>query len=86
MSRFSRLIPVVAVTVLLAACGQAGENPIGPSGPSFDGGIPILGGNNTQPDSTPSTGTTSGSTSTGEPETPPSDTTSRGGIPITGGN
>lgn len=81
MSRFSRLIPVVAVTVLLAACGQAGENPMAPAGPSLDGGIPIAGGNHTDPDST--TVTTS---STDPTQAPPSDSTSRGGIPISGGN
>lgn len=81
MSRFSRLIPVVAVTILLAACGQAGENPIGPAGPSLDGGLPLTGGNKTD-----TTTVTTTSTDPGTGESPPSDSTSRGGIPLTGGN
>jgi hypothetical protein len=85
MSRFSRLIPAVAVTILLAACGQAGENPVGPAtpdAPSYDGGIPVLGGNHTD-------STATGPSDTGGEEsggTIPPDTTNRGGIPVTGGN
>lgn len=52
MSRLPRLIIAVAVTLLLAACGQAGDNPVGPAGPSMDGGVYIGGGNNTDPDTT----------------------------------
>jgi hypothetical protein len=82
MSRFSRLIPVVAVTILLAACGQDGANPVAPDGPSLDGGILVTGGNRTEPDST--TGTPN-SNATGDGETQ-TDTTGRGGILVTGGN
>jgi hypothetical protein len=56
MSRLPRLITAVAVTFLLAACGQGSDNPVGPSGPSMDGGILIGGGNRTQPDSTVTSG------------------------------
>ncbi len=76
MSRFSRLIPVVAVTILLAACGQDGVNPVAPEGPSFDGGIAVTGGNRTD-----STTTASAAGATAE-----ADTTGRGGIAVTGGN
>jgi hypothetical protein len=75
MSRFPRLIAAVAVTILLAACGQAGDNPVGPAGPSMDGGITIGGGNNTPSDSTTNT-TGSQSGTSGE----------SGGITIGGGN
>ena len=77
MSRFSRLIPVVAVTILLAACGQAGDNPVGPAGPSFDGGPLVTGGNRSDSTSTGTTGTTT---------TAPTDSTNRGGPLVTGGN
>lgn len=83
MSRFSRLIPAVAVTILLAACGQDGANPVAPDGPSFDGGILVTGGNRTQPDSTSGTTTSTTTTEGGEAQT---DTTGRGGILVTGGN
>ncbi|HEX6908774.1 MAG TPA: hypothetical protein VF142_00185 [Longimicrobium sp.] len=75
MSRFPRLIAAVAVTILLAACGQAGDNPVGPAGPSLDGGITIGGGNNTQPDTTTNTGSEQEGTSA-----------EAGGITIGGGN
>lgn len=81
MSRFSRLIPAVAVTILLAACGQDGANPVAPDGPSFDGGILVTGGNRTASDSTTTSSTTT--TQGGEAQT---DTTGRGGILVTGGN
>lgn len=76
MSRLPRLIAAVAVTILLAACGQAGDNPVGPAGPSLDGGITIGGGNNTQPDSTTNSGGTGQSGTSAE----------TGGITIGGGN
>jgi hypothetical protein len=74
MSRFSRLIPAVAVTILLAACGQAGDSPVGPSGPSLDGGPLVTGGNR------------SDSTATTTNNVPPPDSTNRGGPLVTGGN
>ena len=79
MSRFSRLISAVGVSILLAACGQGAGNPVEPAGPSLDGGILVTGGNRTESDST-STGTT---TTT---QTTSSDSTDRGGILVTGGN
>lgn len=74
MSRFPRLIAAVAVTVLLAACGQVDNDPVGPSGPSLDGGVLIGGSNRTEPDSTTSPGA-QGQT-----------TTTSGGVPIGGSN
>jgi hypothetical protein len=82
MSRFSRLIPAVAVSIVLAACGQAGENPVAPlepAGPSYDGGIAVIGGNRTDTTTVPPTNTTTD----GEAQT---DTTGRGGIAVIGGN
>ena len=52
MSRLPRLITAVAVTFLLAACGQGSDNPVAPSGPSMDGGVYTGGGNKTEPDTT----------------------------------
>lgn len=75
MSRFPRLIAAVAVTILLAACGQAGDNPVGPAGPSLDSGTLTGGGNYS--DST-STATTDGSGDTS--------TADAGGTPTGGGN
>ena len=57
MSRLPRLITAVAVTLLLAGCGQGSDNPVGPSGPSMTGGVYTGGGNNTQPDTTTVTST-----------------------------
>ncbi len=76
MSRFPRLIAAVAVTVLLAACGQDGASPVGPAGPSMDGGITIGGGNYAQPDTT---GTPPGTEQSGT-------SAESGGITIGGGN
>lgn len=73
MSRFPRLIAAFAVVVLLAACGQAGDNPVGPAGPSLDGGVLIGGGNHS--DTTTTTPPTNGGT-----------TTEASGTPISGGN
>jgi hypothetical protein len=85
MSRSPRLITAVAVAILLAACGEAGDNPMGPSAaPSFDGGTLVMGGNNTDPDSTTTTST--GTTTTPGSEAPPSDSTSRSPVLVTGGN
>lgn len=57
MSR-KRLFSGIALAAVLAACGEAGRDPIGPSdGPSLDGGL-LVGGNKS--DST-STGSGSGS-------------------------
>lgn len=75
MSRLPRLITAVAVTILLAACGQAGENPVGPAGPSLDGGLLTGGGNRTEADSTSITSADA-----------PADSTGRGGLLTGGGN
>jgi hypothetical protein len=80
MSRSSRLIPAAAIAILLAACGGTSENPIAPAGPSYDGGLPVTGGNRTPPDST------GFHSPTANAEGAPADTTGRGGLPVTGGN
>ena len=82
MSRLPRLIPIFAVLISLAACGQAGENPVAPAGPSLDGGLLVTGGNRTESDSS-STSTASTASANGDVE---SDTTNRGGLLVTGGN
>ena len=79
MSRSSRLIAGIAVSILLAACGQAGDTLTGPEGPSMDGGY-STGGNREAGQDTTTVTTTS---STGG--TVASDTTGRGGY-STGGN
>lgn len=79
MSRLPRLIPTFAVLISLAACGQAGENPVAPAGPSLDGGLLVTGGNRTESDSS----STSTASANGDVE---SDTTNRGGLLVTGGN
>lgn len=91
MSRFSRLIPAVVVAFLLAACGQGNDNPVGPAGPMFDGGVLTTGGNRTDSDSTQTGTNSAGTTTTTTPVDDdegevPSDSTSRGGVLTTGGN
>jgi hypothetical protein len=76
MSRLSRLIPALFVAIALAACSDAGNSPLGPDGPRYDGGVGSAGGNRTD-------STTVGTTST---EPPPADTTSRTGVGSAGGN
>jgi hypothetical protein len=83
MSRWSRLVPVCVVAVLLAACGGGGsDTPLAPSahavGPRLDGGL-ATGGNAT--DSVPATASWDPSTATLE-----SDSTSRSGGLAVGGN
>lgn len=76
MSR-TRIISAIALAISVAACGDAGGNPVAPDSPSFNSG-PILGGNRTGSDST----TTTSSSTTTEP-----DTTGTGySGPILGGN
>jgi hypothetical protein len=86
MSRWSRLIPVFAVTLLLAACGDGADTPLAAPGAGvYDEGGLLVGGNNTSDPGTGSgSGTTTG-TSTGG-GTVQSDTTSRGGGLLVGGN
>lgn len=76
MSRRSRLIPVFAVAMLLAACAQDSDTPLAPSGPSFDENGVLIGGNQpgSQQDGTTAPGGTTATT----------DTTSRG--VLIGGN
>lgn len=45
MSRTSRLIPALVLACVLAACGEAGNTPVGPEGPSLDSGVGSMGGN-----------------------------------------
>jgi hypothetical protein len=45
MSRTSRLIPAFLLACALAACGEAGNTPVGPDGPSLDSGVGSAGGN-----------------------------------------
>lgn len=81
MRRWTALIPVVAVTILLAACGDDSMNsPVAPETPSFDGGY-VVGGNRIEPEPslTPDEGAT---THTAEAA---GDTTGRGGY-VVGGN
>lgn len=75
MSRTSRLIPALVFACLLAACGEAGNNPVGPEGPSFDSGVGLIGGNKEGSDSTANNSTTA-----------PPDTTTSGGVGLIGGN
>jgi hypothetical protein len=80
MSRWTRLIPMLAVSVLLAACGQeSGDSPLAPEGPRTNAGGWTVGG----------TATGTGGQETKEPTTSadvvPSDTTSRGGGWTVGG-
>ncbi len=75
MSR-TRIISAIALVISVAACGDAGVNPVAPDGPSFDSG-PMTGGNRTGSDSTT---TTTSSTTITEP-----DSTGYSG-PIVGGN
>jgi hypothetical protein len=84
MSRWSRLIPVAVVSVLLAACGQGvTDTPFSPAAPLHDGGL-LVGGNVTAPGDTTGSGSTGSTTST--TDTAPADTTSRGGGLLVGGN
>lgn len=75
MSRSSRLIAGIAVSILLAACGQAGDDLTGPAGPSMDGSGYSTGGNKEDPGAT-----------TNDTGTVPTDSTGRGGGYSTGGN
>jgi len=65
MSRWSRLVPVLAVSALLAACGGTGsDTPLAPASsaaPRYDGGLG-MGGNYTGSDPDPTTSTHTDST------------------------
>lgn len=58
MSR-KRLFSGIALVVVLAACGDTGGDPLGPTGgPSYDGGGVLVGGNKSDTTSTGGSGTT----------------------------
>ena len=82
MSRWSRLVPVCAVAVLLAACGGEGsDTPLAPASvaaPRYDGG---LGTSGNATGSAPGSETTDDGTTTVQ-----SDSTARGGGLGTSGN
>ena len=83
MSRWTRLIPGIAIAALLAACGESATDTLfAPAGPSRDGGY-IIGGNRTEPSD--STTTAISSSSTGDPGVAEGDSTREGGY-IIGGN
>lgn len=74
MSRLSRLIPALAIALVLAACGDSGSTPLSPDGPSYEeSGVGSAGGN--RDGTTPTT-----------PTTTQTDTTSRSGVGSAGGN
>lgn len=86
MSKRTRLISVLAVGLLLGACGQdSGGNPMMPGGPVMDGGLGIGGTVTGTGEGGNNTGTPPSTTSTSE-TTAPSDTTGvdRGGLGIGG--
>jgi hypothetical protein len=83
MARWNRLIPALAVTFALAACGHGtADTPFAPSAPRLDGGGTSLGGNATPPTGEPES-TTSSTTTNSEV---PTDSTSRTGGTSLGGN
>ena len=64
MSR-KRLFSGIALAVVLAACGEAGGDPLGPGdGPLYDGG-PVVGGNRSDSTCTPGTEGCSSTSSSG---------------------
>lgn len=76
MSRTSRLIPALVLACVLAACGEAGNTPVGPDSPSFDTGVGSPGGNR-EGEEEPLITTTAAAES---------DTTGRTGVGSPGGN
>lgn len=75
MSRLSRLIPALAIALVLAACGDSGSTPLSPDGPSYEeSGVGSAGGNRDGTTPPPTTTTTQ------------TDTTSRSGVGSAGGN
>ena len=77
MSRTSRLIPALVLACVLAACGEAGNTPVGPDGPSLDSGVGSMGGNR-EGEEPPATTTTSSAAS--------DSTIQVGGVGSMGGN
>lgn len=85
MARWNRLIPALAVTLVLGACGQGTtDTPFSPSAPRFDGGGTSLGGNATPPNGGGSE--TTSSTTTVTSNEAPSDSVARTGGTSLGGN
>ena len=85
MARWTRLIPALAVSLVLGACGQGStDTPFSPPAARYEGGGTSLGGNFVPP---PGGGepTTTSTTSTGPMELP-QDTTGRTGGTSLGGN
>jgi hypothetical protein len=81
--RWTRIVPAFFILVVLAACGETGGDPLGPSGARMNGGL-VVGGNRTESDST-ATGTQSQTTSTDTVPTSPSEEGYNGGL-VVGGN
>ena len=78
MARWTRFIPAVAVTLVLAACGQGTtDTPFSPSAPLHDGGNSL--GSNYVPPPPDDGSVQTTSTTSSDPTGLPSDTTSRGG-------
>lgn len=77
--RWTRIVPAFSLLIVFAACGDAGGDPMGPSGASLNGGL-VVGGNRTDSDSTKTTTTST--------QTAPSDTskTAENGGLVVGGN
>lgn len=89
MSRFSRVMSLLAVPVLFAACSPGStDTPLSPSAPRHDGGL-LVGGNAVPTDSTQPAPSSTTSASGGDgigpaPGAVPPDTTGRG--LLVGGN
>jgi hypothetical protein len=84
MARWTRLIPALAASLVLAACGQGTtDTPFSPPAARYEGGGTSLGGNFTPPPG--GDPTTAGTTSAGPMELP-QDTTGRTGGTSLGGN
>jgi hypothetical protein len=81
--RWTRIVPAFLVLVVLAACGETGGDPVGPSAARMNGGL-VVGGNRTEPDST-ATGTESQTTSSDTVPGPPAEEGYNGGL-VVGGN
>ncbi len=80
MMRWTRVFPILAVSVLLAACGQeSGVNPLEPESPRTSAGGWTVGGTAT------GTGGAEPEASTSSTDVLPSDSTSRGGGWTVGG-
>lgn len=83
MNRWTRLIPALAVSLVLGACSQGGgDNPLAPEGPRMDTGTGGWGVGGTITGDPENGGASTTSASEGEGETGtiiPPDSTNRGG-------